>query len=89
MKPPVLISKIQPDYPSAERRAGREGTVIVTAVVGNDGAVREPKVIRSVSPALDAAAVHAVMQWRYRPALLDDREVAVYTVVRLSFDLNP
>jgi len=89
MTPPVLISKIQPDYPSAERRAGREGTVIVTAVVGNDGAVREPKVIRSVSPALDAAAVHAVMQWRYRPALLEDREVAVYTVVRLSFDLNP
>ena len=89
MTPPVLISKVQPDYPSSERRAGREGTVIVTAVVGEDGAVREPKVIRSVSPGLDAAAVQAVIQWRYRPARLEDREVAVYTVVRLSFTLNP
>jgi len=89
MTPPVLLSKIQPEYPSAERRAGREGTVIVTAVVGKDGGVRDPKVIRSVSPGLDAAAVQAVLQWRYRPALLEEREVAVYTVVRLSFNLNP
>ena len=89
MLPPAPIFKVQPDYPSAERRAGRQGTVILTAIVGKDGVVREPKVIRSVSPALDRAAVQAVMQWRYRAARLENREVAVYTVVRLSFNLNP
>jgi protein TonB len=87
--PPVLISKVQPDYPPAERRAGREGTVVVTAVVDKDGQLRDPKVIRSVSPVLDAAAVQAVRRWRYRPARLDDRNVAVYTVVRLAFTLDP
>jgi TonB family protein len=89
MLPPTVLFKVQPDYPSAERRAGRQGTVILTAIVGKDGVVREPKVIRSVSPALDAAAVQAVLQWRYRAARLENREVAVYTVVRLSFNLNP
>ena len=89
MTAPVLISRVAPDYPSAERRAGREGTVIVTAVIGNDGVVRDPKVVRSVSPALSAAAIDAVLQWRYRPARLEERDVAVYTLVRLDFDLDP
>jgi protein TonB len=89
MAPPVLVSRVQPDYPSTERRAGREGTVIVTAVIGSDGMVRDPKVIRSVSPGLAAAAVEAVLKWRYRPARLEDREVAVHTVIRLAFDLDP
>jgi protein TonB len=89
MSPPVLISRVQPDYPSTERRAGREGTVVVTAVVGKDGVVRDPKVIRSVSPGLAAAAIDAVRKWRYRPARLEDRDVAVHTVIRLDFDLDP
>jgi protein TonB len=87
--PPVLTSRVQPDYPTAERRAGREGVVVITAVIDKDGQVRDPKVIRSVSPALDAAAVQAVLRFRYRPARLGDRDVAVYTVVRLAFTLNP
>jgi protein TonB len=87
--PPVLTSRVQPDYPATERRAGREGVVVITAVIDKDGQVRDPKVIRSVSPALDAAALQAVLRFRYRPARLGDRDVAVYTVVRLSFTLNP
>jgi TonB family protein len=88
ISPPVLLGRVQPDYPPAERRAGREGTVVVTAVIGKDGMVRDPKVIRSVSPGLAAAAIEAVRQWRYRPARLEDREVAVYTVIRLAFELD-
>jgi TonB family protein len=87
--PPVLISRVPPEYAAAERRAGREGTVVLTAVIDKDGQVRDPKVIRAVSPALDAAAIQAVLRWRYRPARLGDRDVAVYTVVRLSFTLKP
>ncbi len=86
--PPVLIERVQPDYPSSERRAGREGTVVVTAVIDKDGRMRDPKVIRSVSPVLDAAAIQAVLQWRYHPARLGDRDVAVYTLVRLAFTLT-
>jgi TonB family protein len=86
---PVLISRVAPDYPAGERRAGREGTVVVSAVIDKDGALREPKVIRSVSPALADAAIRAVLQWRYRPARFEDRNVAVYTVIRLDFDLDP
>ncbi len=87
--PPVLIERVPPDYPSGERRAGREGTVVITAVIDKDGRPRDPKVIRPVSPVLDASAIHAVMRWRYQPARLGDRDVAVYTVVRLSFTLEP
>jgi TonB family protein len=88
MTPPVLVESVRPDYPSAERRARREGTVMVSAVIGKDGVPREVKVIRSVSPGLSDAAIQAVLKWRYRPARLEDRTVAVYTVIRLVFDLE-
>jgi TonB family protein len=87
--PPVLLERVQPDYPPGERRAGREGTVVLTAVIDKDGQLRDPKVIRPVSPVLDASAIQAVLRWRYQPARLGDRDVAVYTVVRLAFTLKP
>jgi TonB family protein len=88
MTRPELVTKVQPRYPIGERRARREGTVVVTAIIGKDGTVRDAKVIRSVSPGLDSAAVEAVLQWRYRPAKLEGNEIAVYTVVTLSFTLG-
>lgn len=88
MTRPELVMKVQPKYPISERRARREGTVVVSAIIDKDGTVRDPKVIRSVSPGLDSAAVEAIVQWRYRPARLEGREVAVYTVVTLSFTLG-
>jgi outer membrane biosynthesis protein TonB len=35
----------------------------------------------------DLAAIEAVKRWRYRPALLDGRPVAVYAQVMVEFTL--
>lgn len=65
---PQLISEVMPEYPPAARLRGVEGQVVLQAIVAADGRV-EPDilVIRSV-PLLDAAAITALRQWRFRPA---------------------
>lgn len=86
--PPVATSMPDPVYPETARRIHSEGDVILEAVIGEDGAVREVRVLRSVNPLLDRAAVEALTRWRYRPARIGERTVAVYLEVRISFRLR-
>jgi TonB family protein len=64
-----LIKWVAPAYPreAKEKRIG--GTVIVKARVREDGQVSDLRVHEPVSPVLDQAALDAISQWRYRPAL--------------------
>lgn len=88
VSPPNLLVKVDPEYPIAARRAGREGAVVIAIIVDRDGTVRETKVLRSVSPEIDRAAIDAVRRWRYRPARLEGQAVAVHSVVQLNFELS-
>jgi TonB family protein len=88
IQPPVLVSQVNPTYPAAARRARREGIAVVAAVVGADGSVRAAKIVRSVGPDIDRAALEAIRQWRYRPASHEGRPVAVHTVIQIAFELE-
>jgi len=71
---PIPISEIKPEYPPIARLRGIEGQVVLEAIIARDGHI-EPAitVIQSV-PLLDRAAIDAVRQWRFRPALDRDGE---------------
>jgi periplasmic protein TonB len=86
--PPAAIETAAPAYPELARRAHMEGVVVLEAVIGADGSVRDVHVLRGVSPLLDAAALDAVRRWRYRAASIDGRPVAVYLKVVLTFSLR-
>jgi len=60
------------------------GKVVLKAVVGSDGAVKQVAVL-SGDRALAAAAVRAVRQWRYAPAEVGGRTVEAETHVTISF----
>jgi protein TonB len=66
--PPTLVRRVSPVYPEEARRRDIEGLVLLEAILDRDGTI-EPgiKVLRSI-PLLDAEAVAAVRQWRFRPA---------------------
>jgi protein TonB len=66
---PVLLSRIIPTYPEHARTLGVEGQVVLRFIVDESGRVeRDIKVIASI-PMLDQAAIDAVRQWRFAPAL--------------------
>ena len=64
-----------------------KGTVILEAVIGIDGTVRNVRVLRSV-PLLDAAAVEAVRQWLFNPTRLNGEPVPVVMTVTVTFQLR-
>jgi protein TonB len=86
--PPVAIETIAPPYPELARRAHLEGVVVLEAIIGVDGSVRDVRVLRGASPLLDPAALEAVRRWRYRAASVGTRPVAVYLQVVITFSLR-
>jgi periplasmic protein TonB len=88
VKAPLLVSRIDPEYPEAARLAHMQGVVILEAIITADGAVEDLTVLKSANPLLDAAAERAVRQWRYRPATLNGRAVKVYLTVTVTFGLR-
>jgi protein TonB len=87
MTPPKRVSTAEPVYPLTARAAHIEGVVIIEVVIGTDGRVGSARVLRSV-PLLDQAALDAVQQWRYAPAVLNGATVPVIMTVTVNFSLS-
>jgi protein TonB len=87
VRQPKLVKKVEPPYPEVARRAKIEGVVILEAVITKNGTVEEVKVLRALHPVMDQAAMNAVKQWKYEPAVLNGRPVKVYFTVTVTFRL--
>jgi periplasmic protein TonB len=83
----ALLHKVQPQYPMPARIARISGTVRLRAIIGTDGRIRELEVI-SGSALLQASAVAAVREWRYRPTLLNGQAIEVETLITVNFILD-
>jgi len=80
---PGLIKKVEPRYPPIARTARIEGTVVVDAVILEDGSVSDVKVLKSSSPMFEQACIDAVRQWRFTPGPQD-----VILTVTVNFTLK-
>ena len=87
VRPPEKVHHVNPTYPPIALAARVKGIVILEALIAEDGAVRDVRVLRSM-PLLDGAAEHAVRQWRFRPTLLNGQAVPVLMTVTVSFSLD-
>lgn len=85
---PVLIRKITPEYPPIAIRGRIQGIVVLEAVITRTGTVEELRVLHSPHPLLEQAAVKAVKQWLYRPALVNSKPVKVYFTVTVEFKIQ-
>ena len=84
---PELITKVPVIYPDIAREANVEGKVLVQALVGKDGKVRDTKVV-SGPPMLTKAAEDAVKQYVFKPALANNKPVACWVAIPINFSLH-
>lgn len=82
-----LIKKIDAVYPPLAVQAHISGQVRFTVIIGKDGILQNVQLI-SGHPLLVAAAHDAVMQYVYRPTLLNGNPVEVMTQVDVNFSLS-
>ena len=81
-----LEHRISPVYPVQARSMRQQGTVVLNAVIAENGTVRDLKVV-SGPPMLAQAATDAVKQWRYKPFRLNGKPVSMQTQVKVEFKL--
>jgi len=83
----LIHPAVQPVYPPLARQTRTQGTVVLAALIGPDGRIRNLRVM-SGHPLLTQAAMDAVRQWRYRPTLLNGDPVEVDTTIEVRFVLH-
>lgn len=83
-----LVSKVDPVYPQIAKQARIQGTVMLQALIGKDGAMQNLKVVSSANPLLTPAAIDAVKQWVYLPTILNGQPVSVQTTINVDFSLQ-
>lgn len=86
--PPQKVFTPQPIYTEEARQARIQGVVILQAIIDATGGVTAIKILKGLPEGLSEAAVEAVKTWRYQPATLDGRPVAVYYNFTISFSLQ-
>ncbi|MEM1080117.1 MAG: TonB family protein [Pseudomonadota bacterium] len=82
-----LLVRVDPEYPADAMAEQLSGSVRVAFTVGADGTVQNPVVVESEpSDVFNQAAIDAVLQWRFRPALQDGQRVPLRAVQLIEFE---
>jgi protein TonB len=87
VKQAKLISRVDPIYPALAREQHISGNVTIDALIDPNGRVSTMKVI-SGPTMLHQAAMEALKQWKYQPATLDGKPVAMHLNITLQFRLQ-
>jgi TonB family protein len=86
--PPQKIRDVRPRYKQAWAEANLEGLILLQAVIGVDGRVRELEVVSPVHPELEDEALEAVSQWEFTPTWLNCQAIEVRMFVTVSFSAD-
>jgi periplasmic protein TonB len=87
MRAPRKIKDVRPVYPDGALTGRGRGSVIIEAVIGADGRVRQARIVSPPS-VFDQAALDAVRQWEYEPPILNGAAVAVAITIAVNFSLQ-
>ena len=80
--------QVPPDYPTASSRMREEGRVIVRVFIDAKGMPNDVRVFKSSGfSRLDAAAVAAVKQFRFHPAVVNGQPVVGNANIPVDFNL--
>lgn len=83
----LILRKVNPMYPEEARKRRIQGTVVLAAVIGKDGRIKNLHVV-SGDPMLAQSALDTVQEWRYKPYFLLGQPVEVDTTIQGNFRLS-
>jgi TonB family protein len=87
VKQAVLLSSVAPVYPQLARNQRLSGDVQIDALIDDNGRVSATKVL-SGPALLYQSAIDAVRLWKYQPASLNGKPVAMHLTVTVHFKLQ-
>lgn len=86
-QPPQVVKRVDPKPPEMAVNAGVGGKVMVQFFVDKHGDVKKAKVVKATPPGLgfEEAAIEAIMQWKFTPALQRENPVGVWVAMPITF----
>jgi len=82
---PGPLRKIDPKYPPTLIKERVEGEVVLYAVIRRDGSIDSIQLVRGIDEKLDANAMEALSQWKFRPATKQGTPVELEAIVHIPF----
>jgi len=88
---PMPLHKVDPKYPPTLITERVSGEVILYAVIRRDGSVDAVQLVRGIDQQLDANAISALRQWKFRPGAKQGTPIDLEAIVHIPFRLpeNP
>ena len=68
--------------------SGKTGTVVLGAIIGRSGEIRNLSLIYAPYRSLAASSMAAVSHWHYAPTRLNQQPVKVDTIIHVNFTLG-
>jgi len=87
VRPPVVISSIDPEFSEEARKDKFSGNVEVYLWVNEHGNPSHVRVVRGVGMGLDEKAVEAVRQYKFKPAMQNGKPVKVDLYIDVNFQI--
>jgi TonB family protein len=85
---PVLLSRVEPRYPSILMKAAPSATVVVRCVIDRNGNVRDPQVLVPAMPPFNAEVLNVITKWKYKPATYAGHPVDSYLDLTVHFSIR-
>jgi len=85
---PQVIHSVEPEFTEEARRADYEGSVAIQLIVDSQGNPQDVRIVHHLGMGLDARAIAAVRQYKFKPALYQGHPVAVQMVIEVGFHLH-
>lgn len=83
----MLKKKVTPRYPDEAKSHRVQGTVKFLAVIGKDGKIQNLELMSSAFVFYEAS-YKAVLQWEYKPTLLNGQPVEVVTQIDVNYTMR-
>ena len=84
---PRLIFAPDPEFTDEARREHYQGVCVVAVIVDPQGNTQRPQVVRRLGMGLDQKAIEAVREYKFKPAMLYGKPVAVQVAIEVNFRL--
>jgi protein TonB len=85
----IPVMRIAPQYPRNAARDGISGFVVFEVVINADGTVRSARPVKAQpSGVFEAAAMHAIMKWKFKPKIEDGKAIESKGMQQIDFNLE-
>jgi TonB family protein len=85
-EPPVVLERVDPVYSKKALKKASGGTIILKLLISENGKIIRVKVDQGAPvPDLEAAAMSAVLRWKFNPATEDGVPVEAWTTAEFSY----